>query len=160
PEAHRLLLQARHLNSRLNAEDFMKALRYLEEALALEPGFALARVELANTLLQACGWGALPVDAAYERARAEVTRAIAEVPELADAYVTLGRILATHDFDWKGAEASYRRALELAPGDADVLLGAGAMAMSQGRMDEALALCRRAVELDPLGSIRYSTLGH
>jgi tetratricopeptide (TPR) repeat protein len=71
----------------------------------------------------------------------------------------MGWIQVTHDHDWRGAEASYRRALEMAPGNAGVLRRASALAANSGRIDEAIALGRRAVEQDPLSASAYSNLG-
>ena len=63
------------------------------------------------------------------------------------------------DRDWRGAEASYRRALELAPGNALVLHQASLLAGSMGRFDEAVALARRAMEQDPLSASAYFFFG-
>jgi tetratricopeptide (TPR) repeat protein len=63
-----------------------------------------------------------------------------------------------HDFDWKGADASFRRALELSPGDASVLRDAGVLARNLGRSEEGLALVRRAVALDPLNASTHLSL--
>jgi tetratricopeptide (TPR) repeat protein len=65
----------------------------------------------------------------------------------------------SHDWDWRGAEASYRRALELAPGDATVLRRAAMLALNLGRVDEAIGLYRRAVEQDPLSAAAYANFG-
>ncbi len=59
-----------------------------------------------------------------------------------------------------GAEASYRRALELAPGNARVVNVAGALAMTQGRLEEALGLYRQALEQDPLRPAAHSNLAN
>jgi thioredoxin-like negative regulator of GroEL len=64
-----------------------------------------------------------------------------------------------HDWDWKGAEASFRRALAGAPGSAGVLRRAGVLAANLGRLDEAIGLDRRAVEQDPLSASAYTNLG-
>jgi tetratricopeptide (TPR) repeat protein len=65
----------------------------------------------------------------------------------------------TYDWDWRGAEASIRRALELAPGNAQALRVAGVLAASQGRLEEAIGLTRRSLEQDPLSTPAYSNLG-
>jgi len=64
-----------------------------------------------------------------------------------------------HDWDWRGAEASYRRALELAPGNALVLHQASLLAGCMGHLEEAIGLARRAVEQDPLSASAYFFLG-
>jgi tetratricopeptide (TPR) repeat protein len=68
-------------------------------------------------------------------------------------------IRGSHDWDWRGAEASCARALELAPGSAEVVAEAGLLARSLGRLEDALSLCRRAMELDPLSVAVSINLG-
>ena len=70
--------------------------------------------------------------------------------ELGEAYCVRGYLKAVHEFDWAGAEADFRRALELSPNDADTLDLYGRLCAALGRYEEALALQRRAQELDPL----------
>ena len=55
-----------------------------------------------------------------------------------------------HDYDWAGAEAEFKLALELSPGAADIYDHYGWLCGAMERYDEALALVRRAQELDPL----------
>ena len=71
----------------------------------------------------------------------------------------MGVIRMFHDWSWKGAEACFARALELAPGDAVSLNGAGVLAMALGRIEESIALHRRASEQDPLSAPPHSNLG-
>ena len=71
----------------------------------------------------------------------------------------MGWIQMLHDRDWRGAEASYRRALELAPGNAMVLHRVSLLAGLTGRLEEAITLARRAVEQDPLSAASYFFLG-
>jgi tetratricopeptide (TPR) repeat protein len=87
-------------------------------------------------------------------------RALELEPDLPEAYVRFSAIQRSYDWDWKGAEQSIRRALELAPASAEALASAGSLAQVLCRFDEAEALLRRAVEQDPLGSTAYMSLGH
>jgi tetratricopeptide (TPR) repeat protein len=64
-----------------------------------------------------------------------------------------------HDWDWRGAEASYRRALELAPGNALVLHQASLLTGCMGHLEEAIGLARSSVEQDPLSASAYFFLG-
>ena len=159
PEAHRLYLLARHLNDRLTRENTAKGMEYLREALALDPEFALAWAELGrvHTRMASAVW--VEPEEGWRRAREAVERALSLEPDLAEGHVQLGYIRRTHDWDLRGAEASIRRAMELAPGNAFVLRTAGLVAASFGHVDEAIGLYRRAVEQDSLSPPTYSSLG-
>jgi tetratricopeptide (TPR) repeat protein len=73
-------------------------------------------------------------------------------PDLAEAHLELGSVLQNHDWNWAAADASLRRALELAPGDAHVLDGAASLARILGQHEKALDLIRKALALDPLAA--------
>jgi TolB-like protein/Tfp pilus assembly protein PilF len=159
PEAHRLYLLARHFTDRNTREDTAKAIDYLKQALELDPAFALAWAQLGSTYFGEANLGWTPVTEGFARAREAVGRALALEPELAEGHAQMGWIQAMHDWDWRGAEASYRRALKLAPGNAVVLRRAGIVAGNLGRIDEAITFCRRALEQDPLNAASYRNLG-
>ena len=159
PEAHRLFLQARYLAQRNNREDVTKAIGYLKQALELDPEFALAWCELGTQFATEAGAGWAPFGEGYVRAREAVTQALALQPDLAEGHAQKGWIQLSADWDWRGAAASYRRALELAPGNALVVNVSGTLAMNEGRLDEAIRLFRSALELDPLRTGIYLNLG-
>jgi serine/threonine protein kinase/Tfp pilus assembly protein PilF len=158
-EAHRLYLLARHLIEQWNREDTAKAIGYLKEALARDPENALAWADLSRAYLNEGGLGWSPLLEASGRARAAVERALALDPDLPETHVQLGLIRMYHDWDSRGAEASFSRALELAPGNALALRRSGGLARSFGRLDEAIGLYRRALEQDPLSAAAYNNLG-
>jgi tetratricopeptide (TPR) repeat protein len=159
PTAHRLYLLGRHFGNRLTREDVAKALEHLERAVALDPRFALAWAELSGTCRRAASYGIRPQAEAIDRAREAAGRALAIEPELAEAHARLGAIQQFHDWDWAGAEASYARALDLAPGDMVALNGAGVLAMIMGRVEQSIALFRKAAEQDPLSATAYANYG-
>ncbi len=101
----------------------------------------------------------MPLDEGYRQARNDVKKALELDPNLADALAALGWIQMTYDWDWAGADSSYRRALELEPGNATVIRNAAGLATTLGRLDEALTLNRRAAELDPLSVSAHYYLG-
>ena len=158
PEAHRLFLQARYLAQRSNRDDTAEAIGYLKQALERDPAFALAWAELGSAYSAEAGKGWVPVVEGFAHAREAVARALALEPDLAEAHAQMGWIQVTADWDWAGAEASYRQALELAPGNARVVNVAGVLAMTQGRLEEALRLYRQALEQDPLRPAAHSNL--
>jgi serine/threonine protein kinase/Tfp pilus assembly protein PilF len=159
PEAHRLYLLAKHLIDRHTREDTTKAVGYLKEALARDPEYALAWAELSRAYSREADIGWAPVSEGFGRAREAVERALSLDPDLPEGHARLGWIRTSYDWDFRGAEASYARALELAPGNADVLRGAGALASNLGRFEEAIDLYSRALKQDPLGSASYHNLG-
>ena len=158
-EAHRLFLLARHFLNRGTREDNSRGIESLREALERDGAFALAWVELAQAYLKEADMGWAPVADGYRRAREAVDRALAAEPDLADAHAIQGRMRMLHERDWRGAETSHARALELEPGNALALRGAGALAMNRGRLEEAVALTRRSLERDPLSVPAYMSLG-
>jgi len=159
-EAHRLYLQARHLIDRLTREDTTRGIGYLNEALKLDPGYALAWAELGWAYSRESDFNWAPVAEGYGRARVAIERALSLEPDLAEGHSRLGWIQLIHDWNWAGAEASFRRALDLAPGNASALRGAAALARAMGRLEDTIALCRRAIAQDPLSSVGYHNLGY
>ena len=158
-EAYRLLLRGRFLVNRGNHEDLTKGVGYLIEALQLEPTLALAWADLSAAYAMEAGYGWYPIDAGNERARKAALRALELEPDLPEGHMRLGAVQMNYDRDWPAAEASFRRALEAAPGNPSVLRLAGNLISNLGRLDEAIELYRRAVDQDPLSSAGYQVLG-
>jgi TolB-like protein/class 3 adenylate cyclase/Tfp pilus assembly protein PilF len=159
PKAYRQYLQARHFIDRSTREDVAKGIGYLKQALDLDSAFALGWAELGGAYAKEADRGWAPVTEGYRRAREAAARALVVEPDLAEGHAQMGWIQMAYDWDWRGAEASYHRALELAPGNALVLRRASTLLGNLGRLDEAIALGRRAVEQDPLSVIAYHNLG-
>ncbi len=152
PEAFQLYLQAKFHGERVTQADTDRAVELYKRAIAIDPGFALAWAGLSRAHQAQGGYGFARIDEGYERAREAAQRALAIAPDLADGHVELGRILQMHDWNWQAADAEYRRALELAPGDAHALRSAAELARILGRRDEARELIRKVLAVDPLSS--------
>jgi len=136
-----------------NRADMEAKIAYFNEAIRRDPTFAPAYVGLANGY----GWlglvevGAMRPLEARQRVITAARKALELDPNLGEAHAQLAFVYM-EGWQWSNAEAEYRRALELNPNDAAAYLGFGAgWLMLQGRTDEALAMSRRALELDPLG---------
>ncbi|MGE5179660.1 MAG: protein kinase domain-containing protein [Bacteroidota bacterium] len=160
PEAHRLYLEGKYFVGRLTEEDNARAKKYLNEAIALDPTHAAAWAELARAYQHAGGYGWDPIDAAYQNSRTAAHRAIELAPDLAEGYLRLSAVQGMYDWDWKGVDASVRKAMELAPGNAETLRSAGMLAGRWGRFEEAEALLVEALQKDPLNPFAYNVLGH
>ena len=103
--------------------------------------------------------GFVPVADGYRRAREAAEKALALDPQLADAHLAMGWIHISYDWDWAAADASFRKALELEPGNAQALRLASIQALTLGRWNEAIDLANKAIERDPLRPNSYSNLG-
>ncbi len=158
-EAHRLYLQGHYLLERRNREDTESAVRYFEQALALEPGHALAWAQLSRAYSMQSGYSWRGLHEGYGLARAAAQRAIDLEPGIPEGYLAMSDVLHSYDWDWVAARAVLKKALAIQP---DHLLGIRRMAQCThicGHVAEALELQRRAVQLDPLSSDGYSQLG-
>ncbi len=157
-EAYQLYMQGRAHVIRFTREDNARAIELFRQAVAVQPGLALAwaGISMANNQAVATGW-VVPAEG-YRQARAAAERALALAPDLVEGHVALGHVRASGDLDWKGADASFRRAIELAPGSTAGLFSASWLARIFGRIDEAIVLGRRVVELDPLSARSHYTL--
>jgi TolB-like protein/DNA-binding winged helix-turn-helix (wHTH) protein/Flp pilus assembly protein TadD len=159
PEAFDAYMQGHYYFERDTDRDTDMAAKYFERATQLDPSYALAWVGLSRARKWQAVTGLIPKEEGYRVAREEVERALALNPNLAQAHTQMGRIKEQIDFDWTGADASYRRAVELEPGDPESIRTAGISAAILGRFDEALQLQHRAVDLDPLDAHSWAGLG-
>jgi tetratricopeptide (TPR) repeat protein len=159
-EAYRLYLQGRFLVARRTREDTAKGANYLQRAIELDPEYALAWAALAyaQSIEAFTGWTGRAET--YLRVREAAERALSLEPDLAEGHAALAQIRLHYDWDWQGADASSRRALELAPGNAEVVLAAAWAAGTLGHLEESITLCRRAIALDPLNALGYRYLGY
>ena len=151
-EAYTAFLQGRFYAARFNEADERQAIEQFTAATRLDPSYALAWAELSRT---ATGTAARylegePAQKAYAQAREAATTALALAPELAAAHGALGFLHLTADFDWAGAEAEYRRALQLAPNDGKAKFDLGELLAARGTPDRAADLTRQALATDPL----------
>jgi serine/threonine-protein kinase len=151
-EAYQLYLQGKHCLTRWTREGVDQGLKFLEQAIARDPEYALAYATIgwSYTELALAVAGSDPPEEAFPRAKAAVARALEIDSGLAEAHAVLGHIKYACDYDWAGAEAEFKRAIELNPNSGEVYDFYGLMLSSLGRYDEAIELQRRAHALDPL----------
>ena len=152
-QAYQLYLQGRHCYSRYTEESMQKGIEYFRQAIDADPDYALAYVGVALAYAELAagqGGGALKPDEAYLKATEAVTKALALDEGLGEAHSVLALLKCVHDFDWIGAEAEFKLALELSPGSADIYDHYGWLCAALQRYDEAVRLVKRAQELDPL----------
>jgi len=147
--AYQLYLQGRHCFVRYTTAGMTQGIGFFEQAVASDPRFAQAYAGIALAWIEMGEGGDIEPDHAYSKARAAVTRALELDPDLADGHCAAGYLAFVADLGWVAAEQAFKRALILQPGHADACNHYGRMCGSLGRFDEAVALQRRAQELDP-----------
>ncbi|MFL5520173.1 MAG: protein kinase domain-containing protein, partial [Gemmatimonadales bacterium] len=149
--AYQLVLRARQWFTQYTEAAVLQAIACYEEALALDPHYAQAWAGLARTYCEVMTVQMVSfADVAITKAREAATRALTLDPGLAEAHEVIGLVRMIYDYDWEGAEGSFKLALQLNPNDADAQCHYGWLCWSLERHDEAIELLRRARELDPL----------
>src|SRR5262245_32018165 len=149
-EAHNAYLQGHFYFERRNLEGYLEAVSFFDQAIRLDPGYALAYAERS----QAWTWiGDLSSEKqkdAWSKAASDAERAVAIQPKLAEAHAALGwaRFFAEWRFDEGLAEL--RRAQQLAPWNPTSNDLLAPVVVYLGQFDEAEKLARQAIEHDPL----------
>ncbi len=151
-EAYQEYLTGRAAVAKASMTDLRKAVTHFEQAVALEPKFTAAWVQLASAHTRLGRWGGTPTLQAWQAARAAIDRAQALEPDSPDVLLALGWILRTAEWDWRGAERAFRRALQLQPNQPDALAGAAVLLFNIGQTEEAYRLGWQAAQLDPLNA--------
>jgi len=159
PEAFRLYLQGKFHGERVTQADTDKAIELFRQALAIDPGFALAWAGLSQVHQQQAGYGFAPINEGFDLGRKAAERALELAPDLAEGHIALGNVFEGHDWNFAAAETSFRRAVELAPGDAKPLRAAAQLMRILGRVDEGLDFVRKAIALDPLSARTHRQAG-
>jgi eukaryotic-like serine/threonine-protein kinase len=158
PEAHLAYLSGRFEWNRRNEEGLRRSILHFGQAVARDPGFARAYSGLADGYLLLGYYGYLPLAEAHAGAERAVEKALALDPALAEAHASRGAILENYDWNFAGAEAEYRRAIELNPSYVTALQWYGLLLMERQRFEEAEAVLRRARDVDPLSPLILSNL--
>ena len=158
--AYDLYLRGRHAWHQRTAEGLNQARYLLEQAIQLDPRFALAHSGLADVYVVLPLWRDLPPDQTYPRAKAAALRALSLDSTLAAPLATLADVNAMYEWDWDAAERRFLESIALDPNNANTYLwytGDYLFAMSRGV--EAVEKIRRARELDPLSVMINAAVG-
>ena len=158
PEAHRLYLLGRYEFGKYSEAGWTSSIRYYEQALKLDPNYALAYCGLADTYAY-MGGVVMPSKEAVAKEKEFAERAIQLEPQLAEAHLSLACALAGA-FDWRNAQVEFDRAIELNPNLAWAYEIYAWFLGGLGRLDEAIAKDKKAIELDPLNSFFQAALAY
>jgi serine/threonine-protein kinase len=111
PAAHMAYLKGRYLWNKRTEKDLYRSIEEFQQALEIDPGFALAHTGSADSYVLLGIWGIEPSHSAFGMARRAAERAIELDDGLAEAHTCLGEVLKDYDWDWPAAESIFRRAI-------------------------------------------------
>jgi len=153
PQAYQLYLQGRFWLNKRNEEGTRKAIEFFQQASEKDPTYALAYSGLADSYATPAGFGTAAPKEAYPKARDAALKALAIDDALAEAHASLGFVKTMYYWDLPGAEREFQRSIELNPSYASAHLWYDLALVSTGRVEEAMAQSKRALELDPVSTI-------
>src|SRR5713101_4933911 len=159
-EAYQLYLKGRYYWNKRTEEGFKKGIEYFQQAIEKDPNYALAYAGLADSYALA-GMPVSPMSPSERMAKAKAAaRKALEIDDtIAAAHTSLAYIEHRFDWDWRGAEKEFKRAIELNPNYATAHQWYAFFLATMGRMDEAIAEAKLAQQIDPLSLVMNAALG-
>lgn len=160
-EALEAYLQGREEWNNWTEESSKKSIKYFEQAVDKNPGYAPAWAGISDAYMLLHMFGAhsqtfAPPQETFQKAKTAALKAIELDPSLSEAHVSLASVLL---FQWTAGENELQRAIALNPSNAMAHQWYGYLLSAMGRFDEAIAEMKRALELDPLSSNKQNSLG-
>ena len=150
--AYTALQQGLFYHSRANEEGFRKAIEFYNEAIRLDPTYALAYAQLSAAWegLATRFLGGEELVAAHAKARSAAQTALSLPPNIPEAHLSISAIFLFVDHNYDEAVKELQQADALAPGSGDAKWGLSYVFFTQGRLPEAEEMARKAISLDPL----------
>lgn len=157
PDAYEAYLKGRYFIEKWTEEGTRVGRQYFEQAIKIDPNYALAYAGLADSYV----WGrvGLPPGEAFGLAKAAAIKALELDGTLGEPHATLAQLKFIYDWDWPVAEAEFKRSIELNPNDTNALHMYSHYLLSMARIDESLAVSKRALEHDPVSPTMQLHLG-
>ncbi|HEX6729673.1 MAG TPA: tetratricopeptide repeat protein [Pyrinomonadaceae bacterium] len=158
--AYEAYLRGRFFWNKRTDEALQKGITYFEEAIRLDPDFALAHAGLAESYVLLNIYGSEYRRDAFPKAREAAQKALSLNNGLAPAHTALAMVKLEYEYDWVGAEESYRKAIELNPNYATAHHWYAEYLSFVGRFDESIKHIERAFELDPQSLVINTVRGY
>jgi serine/threonine-protein kinase len=159
-QAYGLYLRGRYAWNKRTAAAVYEGIDYFEQAIALDPNYALAYTGLADSYSLHLDYRNVPVHEGHRHAKSYARKAIALDDSLAEAHASLAWSLFVYDWAWDEATHEFRRAIELDPHYAPAHQWYAFLLASQGKFDEALLEGHTAQENDPASVSVRRSLGY
>ena len=158
-EAYQLFMRGEFHRSRLILPEVQKSISYYEQAIAVDPSYAMAYVGLEGSYRAMVLTNDVRPTEVMPMARTASLRAVELDETLAEAHGALAMVAFWYDWDWPAAERHFLRALELDPNSAQTRFGYAHLLSNTGRHGEAISEIARARELDPVGLVTNALEG-
>jgi eukaryotic-like serine/threonine-protein kinase len=158
-EAYEAYLKGRYFWNRRTPESLAHAAALFQQAIHIDPTFALAYGGLADSYISSGPISGARPDDIYPKAKEAASQALVLDQTLAEAHSSLAIEKDFYEWDWAGAEAEHKRALELNPSYAIAHQWYGVHLGILGRITDGMAELRRAQELDPLSLMINTNIG-
>ena len=152
-EAYQLYLQGRFLLNKFTTENSYKSIEYFDQAIAVDPNYALAYVGLADAYIMLTEMGPLAPAEAMPKAKEMALKALSLDVDLAEAHSSLGMILQDYEYDFAAAEREFKRAIELNSNSPIARQSYGILLTELERHDEAEVQFKNALAVDPLSVV-------
>jgi DNA-binding winged helix-turn-helix (wHTH) protein/tetratricopeptide (TPR) repeat protein len=159
PQAYQAYLKGRFFWQKRTGGEAKKAVAYFEQAIRLDPNYALAYAGLSDTTAILGDSGFIPIVESRQKALASATKALELDDTLAEAHATLALAIVDYHRDWPAGERHFRRAIALNPSYAEAHEWYASHLSCLGRHEEAIVEAQRAQELDPLSLNATRKLG-
>ncbi|HKP13572.1 MAG TPA: protein kinase [Blastocatellia bacterium] len=157
-EAYQAYLRGRFYWNKRTEEGIKKGIEFFNQAIELDPTYALAYAGLADCYAMLTEYASAPPVETYPKVKAAARKALEIDDTLAEAHTSLG---AAYEYEWSWAEAEkeYRRAIEMNPNYATAHHWYAVFLGARLRHDEGIAEMRKALDVDPLSLIINTSLG-
>lgn len=158
-EAYQAYLKGRYFWEKKNETGFRNAIKYFEQAVKIDPNYALAYTGLADSYLMLNSYGIDSPNETFPKAMSAVLKTLEIDNTLAEAHTSLGYLKRDYAWDFKGAENEFKKAIELKPNYVTARHWYAEFLVLMGRSEEALIEIQRALEIDPLSLNINAALG-
>jgi len=159
PKVKSHYMKGRALSYGSTKEEAEKALEHFRKAIEIDPNFTPAYVAIANEKIIQAMFSTATREEIFNEARTAVQTALAFDPNSSEAYYIDGAIKFYGDFDWDGAEKSYKKSLDINPYNANAYIRYSAFLGAMKRHKESIIMADKAIVLDPISISSLHNLG-
>jgi DNA-binding winged helix-turn-helix (wHTH) protein/TolB-like protein len=158
-EAYQLYMKGRYHGLRLTRAETTKAIAYFQQAIELDPNYALPHLGIARAYIPMALTSGLPSWEVMPKAKEAALRAVEIDQSIAEGHATVGMISFWYDWDWQAAEKQFLRALDLDPKNAEAHFGYAHLLSNSGRHAKALEEIKLSRQLDPVSLVTNALEG-